>query len=164
MFRRLLPIKKGDRWLVSFCFDAERLSIQQPQKSVGVDVGLKAFATLSNNQVFEAPKPLNQAKNFALSTTTSSVQTSDIKSSLHRNSKFELTVHCSLFTVHCSLFTVNRQPSTSPDGVTGNDMRAWANQRKTYDRISHRPAGISCVRKDFLNKLTTPTAKTFCCD
>jgi putative transposase len=51
--------------LVSFCFDAEHLSIQQPDKSVGVDVGIKALVTLSNNQVFDAPKPLNQAKNFA---------------------------------------------------------------------------------------------------
>jgi len=31
----------------------------------------------------------------------------DIKSSLHRNSKFELTVNCQLSTVNCQLLTVN---------------------------------------------------------
>jgi len=59
--------KEGSRWFVSFCVDAERLPVQQLQESVGRDLGIRAFATLSeaegsNNQVFEAPKPLKQAK------------------------------------------------------------------------------------------------------
>jgi putative transposase len=55
--------KEGSHWFVSFCVDAERLEVQQTQESVGIDLGIKAFATMSNNQVFEAPKPLKQAKN-----------------------------------------------------------------------------------------------------
>ncbi len=39
--------------------------------------------------------------------------------------------------------------------------RASNHQRKTYARISSLHAGISCVRKDFLNKLTTYLAKSF---
>jgi putative transposase len=50
--------KKGSRWFVSFCVDAERLPVQQPESSVGIDVGIKYAATLSNQQVFDAPKPL----------------------------------------------------------------------------------------------------------
>ena len=59
--------KEGSRWFVSFCVDAERLPVQQLQESVGRDLAIRAFATLSeaegsNNQVFDAPKPLKQAK------------------------------------------------------------------------------------------------------
>src|SRR4028119_2079407 len=59
--------KEGSRWFVSFCVDAERLPVQQPKKILGVDRGIKSFATLSaaegsNHQVFEAPKSLKQAK------------------------------------------------------------------------------------------------------
>jgi putative transposase len=55
--------KEGSRWLVSFCVDAERLEVQQTKESVGLDLGIKAFATMSKNQVFDALKPLKQAKN-----------------------------------------------------------------------------------------------------
>ena len=45
--------KKGNRWFVSFCVDAERLPFEQTQESVGIDVGVKYAATLSNQQFFE---------------------------------------------------------------------------------------------------------------
>ena len=54
--------KEGSRWFVSFCVDGERLEVQQTQESVGIDLGIKAFATMSKNQVFDALKPLKQAK------------------------------------------------------------------------------------------------------
>lgn len=54
--------KEGNRWYVSFCVDAERLPVQPAEDSVGIDVGIKSFATLSTQQVFDAPKPLKQAK------------------------------------------------------------------------------------------------------
>jgi putative transposase len=54
---------QGSRWFVSFCVDAERKEVQQTQESVGIDLGIKAFATMSKNQVFDAPKPLKQSKN-----------------------------------------------------------------------------------------------------
>ena len=55
-------VREGDRWYVSFCVDAERLPVIHPQDIVGIDVGVKAFATLSNGDVFDAPKPLKSAK------------------------------------------------------------------------------------------------------
>ena len=54
--------KEGSRWFVSFCVDAERKEVQQTTESVGIDLGIKAFATISKNQVFDAIKPLKQAK------------------------------------------------------------------------------------------------------
>ena len=54
--------KEGSHWFVSFCVDAERLPVQQRESSVGIDVGINSFATLSNQEVFDAPKPLKQAK------------------------------------------------------------------------------------------------------
>src|SRR4028119_245969 len=54
--------KEGSRWFVSFCVDAERKKVQQTKESVGIDLKIKAFATMSKNQVFDALKPLKQAK------------------------------------------------------------------------------------------------------
>jgi putative transposase len=112
--------KEGSRLFVSFCVDAELLPVQQPKKILGVARGIKSFATLSeaegsNNQVFEAPKPLKQAKT--------------------------------------KLAALQRQASRQARGSN--------NHHKTYARISRLHAGISCVRKDFLNKLTTYLAKSF---
>ena len=55
-------VKEGDRWYVSFCTDAERLPVNHTKDAVGVDVGVKTFATLSTGKMFDAPKPLKQAK------------------------------------------------------------------------------------------------------
>ena len=54
--------KEGARWFVSFCVDADRLPVVHPQGAIGIDVGVKSFATLSNGEVFDAPKPYKQAK------------------------------------------------------------------------------------------------------
>ena len=54
--------REGDRWYVSFFVDAERLPVSHPEGNVGVDVGSKSFAVLSNGKIFDAPKPLLQAK------------------------------------------------------------------------------------------------------
>ncbi|WP_445249422.1 RNA-guided endonuclease InsQ/TnpB family protein [Microcoleus sp. OTE_8_concoct_300] len=112
--------KEGSCWFVSFSVDAERLPVQQPKKILGVDRRIKSFATFSEaegskNQVFEAPKPLKQAKT--------------------------------------KLATLQRQASRQARGSN--------NHHKTYARISRLHAGIFCVRKDFLNKLTAYLAKSF---
>lgn len=54
--------RTADRWFVSFCVDADRLPVAQPQQNVGIDVGVKTFATLSNGQCFDAPMPYKLAK------------------------------------------------------------------------------------------------------
>jgi putative transposase len=60
--------KKGSRWFVSFSVDAEPLPVQQPESSVGIDLGIKYAATLSNRQVFDAPKPLKARAKTKLAT------------------------------------------------------------------------------------------------
>ncbi|MGB3268098.1 MAG: RNA-guided endonuclease TnpB family protein [Microcoleus sp.] len=60
--------KEGNRWFVSFCIDAERLPVQQSEGSVGIDIGIKSFATLSTQQVFDAPKPLKARAKTKLAT------------------------------------------------------------------------------------------------
>ncbi len=112
--------KEGSPWFVSFFVDAERLPVQQLQESVGRDLGIRAFATLSeaegsNNQVFDAPKPLKQAKT--------------------------------------KLAILQRKASRQVKGSN--------NQGKTYNKITRVHSGISGIRKEFLQKLTTPTVKTF---
>ncbi len=106
--------------MVSCCVDAERLPVQQLQESVGRELGIRAFATLSeaegsNNQVFDAPKPLKQAKT--------------------------------------KLAILQRKAS--------RQVKGSKNQRKTYNKISRIQSGIPRIRKEFLQKLTTPTLKTF---
>jgi putative transposase len=54
--------KTGNRWYVSFCVDAERLPINLPKDRIGVDIGIKTFACLSDGQTFDAPKPFKIAK------------------------------------------------------------------------------------------------------
>jgi putative transposase len=108
-------VKEGKNWFVSFCVDADRLPVDQPQKSVGIDLGIKSFATLSSGEAFDAPKPLKQAKT--------------------------------------KLAMLQRKASRQVKGSN--------NQRKTYDKIRDLHYKISCIRKDFLHKLTTYIAKTF---
>jgi putative transposase len=54
--------KEGSRWFVSFSVDAVRLPVKHPYPAIGIDVGVKAFATFSDGQTFDAPKPYKQAK------------------------------------------------------------------------------------------------------
>ncbi|MCU0547116.1 MAG: transposase [Oscillatoriaceae cyanobacterium Prado104] len=107
--------KEGNYWFISFCVDAESLPVQQPENSVGIDAGVKSFITMSNEQVFDALRPLKQAK-------------TKLSSLLRKASK---------------------------------QVKGSKNQRKTYNKIGRLHAGIACIRKDLLHKLTTYLAKTF---
>jgi putative transposase len=56
--------RQGDGWYISFSVDAEKIppimhSVAEP---VGIDLGIKTFATISDGTVIEAPKPYKQAK------------------------------------------------------------------------------------------------------
>ena len=71
---------------------------------------------LSNQQVFDAPKPL-------------------------------------IASAKTKLATLQRQ--------TSRQVKGSNNQRKTYNKISRVHSRISRIRKEFLQKLTTPTVKIF---
>ena len=53
----------GNRWFVSFSVDAEKLPPAYHEKThVGIDLGVKCFATLSDGTTYDAPKPMKKAK------------------------------------------------------------------------------------------------------
>ena len=54
--------RSGNRWYAQTAVDAERTPVKHVKDAVGIDVGVKAFATLSNSEVFDATLPLKQAK------------------------------------------------------------------------------------------------------
>lgn len=56
--------RSADKWYVSFAIDAEKIPplLHEVTEPVGIDLGVKTLATISDNTVIEAPKPYKQAK------------------------------------------------------------------------------------------------------
>lgn len=52
------------QWYVCFAVNAERIPLlfHQVQKTIGIDLGVKTFATLSDGTEYSAPKPFKKAK------------------------------------------------------------------------------------------------------
>jgi putative transposase len=53
--------KKADKWFVSFKIETPSQPMREPIEVVGVDLGIKSLATLSNGQVIPNIKPLKAA-------------------------------------------------------------------------------------------------------
>jgi putative transposase len=55
--------RSAEKWFVSFALDAEKLPpLFHPKGKVGIDLGVKAFATLSDGTVIDSPNPMRKAK------------------------------------------------------------------------------------------------------
>ncbi len=55
--------RTAERWFVSFVIDADKVPpVIHESESVGIDLGIKCFALLSNGSNIEAPNQLKQAK------------------------------------------------------------------------------------------------------
>ncbi|BAY43449.1 transposase [Scytonema sp. HK-05] len=55
--------RQANKWYVSFAVEADRIPpTYHPEESVGIDLGVKCFATLSDGSQVEAPKPYKKAK------------------------------------------------------------------------------------------------------
>ena len=56
--------KSANKWFVSFSIDAQRLPprIHPVVEPIGIDLGCKIFATLSDGNVIESPRPYKKAK------------------------------------------------------------------------------------------------------
>ena len=56
--------KEADGWYVSFSVGAERIPpiMHEVVEPVGIDLGIKTFATISDGTTLEAPKPYKEAK------------------------------------------------------------------------------------------------------
>ncbi len=109
--------KGGTRWFISFCVDAERLPVQQPKSSVGIDLGIKSLALLSNQQVFDAPKPLIARAKTKLATlqrqTSRQVKGSNNqRQTYNKISRLHAQIACIRKDFLSQQSTVNSQPST----------------------------------------------------
>lgn len=55
--------RKADRWFLSFAIDAERVPpFYHEKEAVGIDLGVKTFATLSDGTTYDSPRPMKKAK------------------------------------------------------------------------------------------------------
>lgn len=56
--------RQADKWFVSFTLDVERVPplFHDVVSPIGIDLGVKCFATLSDGTIYVAPKPLKKAK------------------------------------------------------------------------------------------------------
>lgn len=56
--------RQANRWFISFALDVETVPplLHEVVEPTGIDLGVKRFATLSDNTVYIAPKPLKEAK------------------------------------------------------------------------------------------------------
>lgn len=107
--------RQSDKWFISFRLEIEPKQTEKTNLSVGVDLGVKHFATLSNGEVFDAP-----------------VEYKQIKAKIAK------------------LQYLNR-----------NKQRGSSNWRKAMNRIAQLHYRLTCIRKDFLHKLTTYLAKNY---
>ena len=107
--------RQSDKWFISFKLEIEPTQAEKTNRSVGVDLGVKQFATLSDGQVFDAPPESKQLK-----------------------AKI------------AKLQYLNR-----------NKQRGSQGYKDFQRRIARLHYRLACIRKDFLDKLTTYLAKTF---
>jgi putative transposase len=56
--------RTADKWYVSFAIDADKLPplSHEVTEPIGIDLGVKTFATISDGSVHDAPKPYKKAK------------------------------------------------------------------------------------------------------
>ena len=54
--------RQADKWFMSFRLEIDPIPVEKTNPSVGVDLGVKHFATLSNGEVFDVPKDYKRIK------------------------------------------------------------------------------------------------------
>ena len=107
--------RQSDKWFISFRIEINPKPTEKTNLSVGVDLGVKHFAMLSDGSVFDVPKEYKQIKNKI-----------------------------------AKLQYLNR-----------NKVKRSSNLNKANQRIARLYYRLSCLRKDWLHKLTTYLAKSF---
>jgi putative transposase len=107
--------RQADKWFISFKIEVEPTQSEKTNLSVGVDLGVKQFATLSNGEVFDAP--------------------ADYKIIKAKIAKLQY--------------------------LGRNKQRGSQGYKDFQRKIARLHYKMTCIRKDFLNKLTTYLAKNF---
>lgn len=107
--------RQADKWFISFRLEVDPARTEKTNLSIGVDLGVKHFATLSNGEVFDVPE--------------------DYKKLKAKIAKLQY---------------LNRHK------IKGSQN--YCDYQKRIARLHYR---LTCIRKDFLHKLTTYLAKNF---
>jgi putative transposase len=129
--------READRWYVSLTCEVERpdpepREIRGVEDVVGIDVGLKAFAVLSDGTRIEALKPLQKALRFVR------------RRSRQLSRKQKETI-------------VERDPETGKEQKQTVFSRNYEKAALCLARLHRR---VRNIRRDFLHKITTELAKT----
>lgn len=126
--------READNWFISFtieqviCFD---ICENQTYLKVGVDLGIKTLAVLSNGETFELPKKIKQSNR----------RSSKMGKKLSRESR--------------RLSRKQHSRSKNDNTVKSN------NYKKQQIKVAKVHARIANIRKDALHKLTTYITKNF---
>jgi putative transposase len=128
--------READRWFVSLTCEVERpdpepREVRGPEDGVGIDVGLEAFAVLSDGARMEAPKPLEKALRLLK------------RRSRQLSRKQKRTV-------------VEQDPETGEERRRTVFSR---NYEKAALRLARLHRRVRNIRRDFLHKVTTELAK-----
>jgi putative transposase len=128
--------READRWFVSLTCEVERpdpepREIRGPEDVAGIDVGLEAFAVLSDGTRMEAPKPLEKALRLLK------------RRSKQLSRKQKQTV-------------VEQDPETGKERKRTVFSR---NYEKDVLRLARLHRRVRNIRRDFLHKVATELAK-----
>jgi putative transposase len=128
--------READRWFVSLTCEVERpdpepREVRGPEDVVGIDVGLEAFAVLSDGTRIEAPKPLEKALRLLK------------RRSKQLSRKQKKTV-------------VEQDPETGKERKRTVFSR---NYEKAALRLARLHRRVRNIRRDFLHKVATELAK-----
>jgi putative transposase len=128
--------READRWFVSLTCEVERpdpepREVRGPEDVAGIDVGLEAFAVLSDGARLEAPKPLEKALRLLK------------RRSKQLSRKQKKTV-------------VEQDPETGKERKRTVFSR---NYEKAVLRLARLHRRVRNIRRDFLHKVATELAK-----
>ena len=131
--------RQADRWFVSFTVDAERVPpVVHEVESVGIDLGIKCFATLSDKTTYDSPKPLKKARNRRVTRLlgTEGDNARRLARIQWRNRRKQM-------------------------GNRKQKIRASKNAKKYFDKQARLHAKVANQRKDYLQKTTTEISRKY---
>ncbi|MBL0721140.1 MAG: transposase [Sulfurovum sp.] len=128
--------KIADKWFISFCIKPS-MSYFEPfknQASVGVDLGIKSLATLSNGSFVDSPKPLKKIADIRKNSLHKLTTALTLKDRIYKCEKCGIEIDRDFnasINIHNQLPIVHRK-------VTPMESEAWSVKDMLY-AIGHIP-------------------------